>query len=151
ISGQSGGGAMDNRRIRLDHNYFNSLATTVMFQISTAYGIADHNKVVGVTGSILFKMFNPVDYAWANSRWSESLASPPYSPAGWGTDQFFFLEDNYLNGGVFTDGYGGSRLVGRFNTTIGGYFWEVHGTDTSTRVRGSRAWEIYGNSQDAMS
>lgn len=150
IAGQGGGGAMDSRRLRLDHNYFNSLNSLIMFQFSHVYGVVDHNKVVGVAGSILFYTYNPSDYDWGNARWNESLASAPLSPTGWGSDQFLFFEDNYLTAGVFTDSYGGERFVARFNTTVGGFYWGTHGTDTSTRVRGTRAIEVYKNHMDTM-
>ena len=66
-----------------------------------------------------------------------------------GSEKFLFIEDNtfrnangYKSNGI--DSYGGGRYVARHNylvdTPIGG-----HGTETSGRLRGVRAIEVYNN------
>lgn len=45
---------------------------------------------------------------------------------------------------AFTDGYGGARMVYRHNIGTRGWF-EQHGTESSQRFRGFRAFEIYQN------
>lgn len=66
----------------------------------------------------------------------------------WGTDEFMYFEDNtlsraYDDSGMF-DAQGGARLVIRHNTITDGRI-TVHGTESGGRPRGTRAFEIYGN------
>ena len=62
------------------------------------------------------------------------------------------MENNHFewDAGTFYavhDGYGGDRVVFRYNTVVRGWF-EQHGTDSSGRARGGRGGEIYNNTFD---
>lgn len=89
--------------------------------------------------------FNLDDYAGSvhgNGSWAETAAQII------GTDNAWFVEDCTLthpdSGGGFTDGYGGARIVFRYNDFVNGSVrW--HGTESSQKSRSTRWVEIYEN------
>lgn len=72
-----------------------------------------------------------------------------HDPSNFGSDQFLFIEDNYIHRDLgrfyaFTDAYRGARYVVRSNR-VTSCWMEMHGTDSGQRQRGTRAVEIYNN------
>src|SRR5262245_36813790 len=71
-------------------------------------------------------------------------------PTNFGSSQFLFIEDNTFNCHLppyvlpITDSYGGGRFVVRYNTIHDGMVGG-HGTESTGRIRGVRAVEVYNN------
>jgi hypothetical protein len=65
-----------------------------------------------------------------------------------GTDDFFYIEDSTLSGnndlGAANDCDSGGKFVARYNT-ISLVMLQTHPLGGGNRIRGCRAWEIYGN------
>jgi hypothetical protein len=129
-------------QVRVDHNTFtngaNGAQTTLIGDTSTVtqvYGVYDHNLYTNATqmASIIWiGQINP---------------SPPASQLGTGNN--LFLEDNAL---IFasvgnasaegcTDGWGGSAVVARHNTSTN-CLWTMHGV---THAGGPANFEVYNN------
>lgn len=76
-------------------------------------------------------------------------------PTNFGGEDYFFIEDNIVNGGAITgqnnygtrlyDGYSGGKVVVRFNTLNKCSLGETHGTGHAFDDRGLRSQEAYGN------
>jgi hypothetical protein len=140
--------------VRIDHCHFASLFQDPNVLIrGQIYGVFDHSLMdLGIQGAESFNIYHdtwvglstpPSGYLWSSGdgSWNDY----PY----FGTNQFFFIEDNFFNrsatgtgGGL--DCYGGGRYVARYN------YWtntgpNSHGTESSGRFRGARAMEIYNN------
>lgn len=81
-----------------------------------------------------------------NYEWSQ--------PTAFGTADYFFLEDNIINGSTdwtayetrIFDGYTAAKVVVRFNQVVSATLAETHATGHSPDDRGLRSQEIYGNS-----
>src|SRR5205814_5361925 len=130
------------RSVRIDHCHFEGLHQARMIWLDgKVYGVADHN-VCRYSENVYFIAFSegdlnidPGDEVWADFAW-------------FGTDKFFFLEDDYIaNSGVqfryATDTLAGARWVERHC-----YFQDLvasndHGTEA--RPREDRAREFYDN------
>ncbi len=134
--------------VRFDHLHFTG-------QLHRARGVEVYNGIRGVQDHVVADQVdrsNPQNfqnkvengsYPYGDLEWSQ--------PSGFGTDDFWFVEDCWLNndtGAVFSaaqgfDGDTGTKLVIRysflFNTEI-----LCHGME-GTRTRGGRAMEIYNN------
>lgn len=132
---------VDDRRMRVDHCKFDHL-WGVSIQVSTCYGVIDHNEFLCTATSIPIYTFTPNQYSYSDARWAET---PQF-----GTEYFMFIENNTFTQDAvgfhygIHDGYGGSRIVFRYNTVTKGHF-TFHGTDSGGRARGGRAAEIYRN------
>jgi len=136
--------------VRLDHCHFQVMpAQSIYVAITSAiYGVADHNVLnFGRAESFTFYMGN-----WPNPDGSAGQNGDGAwaAPTAFGSEKFFFVEDNYLkNGSNFnefagnTDDLRGGRWVFRHN-----HCYEIelqsHGTEDG-RWRGGRAREIYSN------
>jgi hypothetical protein len=127
---------------RMDHCYWNNLAGSPVFD--TVIGVVDHNTFYVARNSIMFYVYG--------SNWD---GQGPYGdaswhdPAGFGSSQFLFFEDNTFTfnvGGLGTisDAYAGARFVVRHNTIHDGVL-NNHGTESTGRTRGGRAYEAYNN------
>jgi FG-GAP-like repeat len=113
--------------------------------LDTVIGVVDHN--------IFYKSTKFCTTYVYGSRWNDY---PPYGDASWstptnfGTSQFLFFEDNsYSNNNtdgldVIFDAFAGARFVVRHNSINNAYVAD-HGTESSGRIRGSRAVEVYNN------
>lgn len=75
-------------------------------------------------------------------------------PAGFGSENFFFIEDCEINGSIggastystrVFDGYTAARVVVRFNNVSQAVLAEDHATGHAFDDRGPRAVEVYGN------
>src|SRR5262245_35818096 len=137
----STGGLVTNARI--DHCHFYHLAWGAMLQVSGwTYGVDDHNLFEqgnGVNHSHFITNGSTNGHTNGNGAWADF----PY----YGSDKFWFLEDNTIkgNGGSNTSGgvdcLHGGRYVARHN------YWQNatpngHGTE-GWAVRGMRAYQIY--------
>jgi hypothetical protein len=127
--------------VRLDHCHFDNLAYQAVYVRvgGTVYGVADHNVLNFSAGkNISFYITNGGvngDAAWAD---------PPF----YGSEKFFFIEDNCINritggGGGSTDDFDGARWVFRYNHVYDADV-QTHGTECC-RDRGGRAREVYNN------
>jgi hypothetical protein len=74
-------------------------------------------------------------------------------PTAFGSDNYFYIEDNIANGstggGTYNsrlfDGFTAAKIVARFNTLSAVVMGETHATGHSPDDRGLRSQEIYGN------
>ena len=129
-------------QVRIDHCHFTNLYhSNYIAAYSTIYGVADHlvlDNMPSQQGQQ--RVFNGTGYG--DLEFSQ--------PANYGSGNFFFFEDNYINntGGPFSaqggnDAGWGGRFVVRhchlFDVEI-----LCHGTELD-RHRGGRAQEIYNN------
>lgn len=139
------GSNMDGSQLRWDHCKFDNL--NGFFVPDTVIGVFDHNIVmIGQKGGTPEFMY-PYAMRWNGGSYGDGSWA---APAGWGSSQFLFVEDNtFINSnptyqGYFTDGFGGARVVVRHNISSGGMF-SNHGTESAGRIRSARAFEIYKN------
>src|SRR5262245_55198721 len=86
------GSVDDNRRFRVDHCIMTLGRAPSQIWVYTAYGVLDHN--VSTHSNFFVDIYAPAEWAFSDARWNESLASPPLSPTGWGSEKFVFIEDN---------------------------------------------------------
>ncbi len=135
---------------RLDHDHFNfqtynSAPRSFIVVIGTGViGVMDHSILdQSQTSTVLF--VNGSGDA-GNTSWSQ--------PTGFGTNNFFFIEDNLVNGNATSnnifegrtgDCWTAGRYVVRFNTITETSGPEQHATGHSGDDRGCRAQEVYGN------
>lgn len=132
----------DRRRVRVDNCRFDTLRAYAI-RVDGALGVFDHNVV-------LFNISAGAAYILHTNWDGASLGDGAAVAANqFGTDQFFFFEDNVITytGTAHATGIeaeGGSRYVVRYNTitkaNLGG-----HGTESGGRYRSTRAVEIYNN------
>ena len=129
-------------KMRIDHNHFVGWTDRAVWTGGWVYGVADHNYMQSA-GAAQFFFLNMATYggklgghgAWADYPW-------------FGTDKFFFIEDNTMIGSASqvgngaTDAENGARFVVRhnylYNAKVGN-----HGTEGGNR--GGRAIECYNN------
>lgn len=92
--------------------------------------------------SILVNHSNWNGYSYGDGSWADD--------DNLGTSKFIFIESNTFTGPAkaafpgMVDCYGGSRVVVRYNT-INNDFVASHGTESTQRTRGIRAFEVYNN------
>jgi hypothetical protein len=124
---------------RVDHVHFDRPnAKGILTGGGNLYGVIDHSLCDMATGVCTESMAD----AWGGKQhgdgsWSDATTL--------GSERFIFVEDNVVNGngvGGLNDSYLGSRFVLRYNT-INRAATQTH--PTANRGRGTRAWEIYGN------
>jgi hypothetical protein len=137
--------------VRLDHDHFNfqtyvSAPRTWIITVGTrVIGVMDHSVLdQSQTSTVLFVNGSSDS---GNTSWTEAT--------GFGTDNFFFIEDNIVNGNATSPGgiYEGrigdcltaGRYVVRFNTMTATSGPEQHATGHSGDDRGCRAQEVYQN------
>jgi hypothetical protein len=137
--------------VRLDHLHLQatSAANYKILNIgSGVFGVLDHS-ILDLYGTNAIYIYNGRSGSgdWmANLEWSY--------PTNFGGADFFFIEDNIVNGTSggnaydtrLFDGFTGARVVARFNTLVSTVLGETHATGHSPDDRGLRAQEIYGNS-----
>jgi hypothetical protein len=135
----------DSRRMRIDNNKFDHLKAFAI-RPEGVVGVIDHNQFYATPTNIfiyVFHQFIGLDPVHSDSSWS--------NPINWGSENFLFVEDNHFEYDTtyyaVNDGYGGGRVVFRYNTIVNGWF-EQHGTESGGRARGTRGGEIYGNHFD---
>ena len=133
---------LNGQTMRIDHCKFNGLNGNML--INSVIGVFDHNVIITNGGGYIA--------VW-NSYWGGATTlfgdKSWTSPINFGGPDFFFIEDNeYIGTAVstrsMTDGYAGARFVVRHNTITDGLVTN-HGLDSSGRIRGGVAMEIYNN------
>ena len=136
------GSNTDGSTFRMDHCKVNDLNGIPVFE--TVLGVIDHCTFV-----ISNKQRNAM-FIYGN-RWNnQSFGDGSWAaPTNFGSSEFLFLEDNnFVNNGSsnwpLMDAYGGARFVVRHNT-IFNCFITNHGTESTGRIRGGRAMEVYRN------
>jgi hypothetical protein len=130
-------------QMRIDHCHFAQIYSNPIWVLRWTYGVADHNVVDCRSGKLSFQ-FHEDSYAGGLSG-EGAWADYPY----YGTDKFFFIEDNTIlaQGTTQTTGnidcWRGGKYVARHN-----YFLNAspnsHGTEGNS-PRGARAAEVYDN------
>lgn len=113
--------------------------------VDSVIGVVDHNagdeNPNNSNGDNYFQAFDPVDdnIGWGDGAWADASL--------WGTINFLFIEDNYLNGGAGDDCAEAGRFVMRYNTLANNYVAiQTHGTKSDAGAgRGCRAFEAYHN------
>jgi hypothetical protein len=138
-------GNWPNTSMRVDHCHFKWLYQSKNIWVSGwVYGVADHN-VLDCRNTISFYFWHETYGGPSQINGNGSWADYPW----YGTNKFFFVEDNRINGGGTsvlsgnTDSFNGARFVLRHN------YWQnaqpnSHGTEGGLG-RGQRAWEVYDN------
>ena len=130
-------------QVRINNNNFDLASTPVQAQAirvgDNVYGVADHNVI---------RHLRTQTFGFYNGQIGTDFGSGTWSlPTQWGTDQFFFVENNWIENTSssevgMTDGNSGAKFVIRFNKIFNCHL-HVHGTEGG--VRGGRAIEAYGN------
>jgi len=142
----------DSHSVRLDHCHFMPMTYQGPdVQIKGAiFGVADHNVLEFTSKKAAFLFYAP---NWPNpdGRAGTNGDGSWATPTNFGSQEFFFVEDNYITnltspfieGPGHTDDSMGARWVFRHNHC---YDTEVqtHGTECC-RFRGGRAREVYNN------
>jgi hypothetical protein len=142
--------AGNSHSVRLDHCNFRASLTAENNNVLTSgaiWGVSDHNIM---KFSNLHESYNFNDPTWPNpdgsagSNGDGSFATP----TNFGSQEFFFIEDNYIDSSATGVGGGpddleGARWVWRHNHC---YSMQVqsHGTENA-RWHGGRAREVYNN------
>ena len=134
---------VENKNMRVDHCHFDHLYQTRCIWVNGwCEGVADHNvmrKRTGIGGTEAFLIQSG---KYGND--SEALGNVSFADYPWyGTDKFFFIEDNTIEFGAATDSSQGARFVYRHNYNINAVVTD-HGTE-SPYGRGQRAKEVYNN------
>src|SRR6266496_4406289 len=145
----------NSRTVRLDHCHFQPMPAQAIYVAITGaiYGVADHNVLeCPRVASFSFYMAN---WPYPDGRPGLNGDGSWASATNFGSEKFFFVEDNYLKnitaslpkgfqeGGGHTDDLRGGRWVFRHNHCYD-IEMQTHGTE-SGRYRGGRAREIYNN------
>ena len=132
------------QKVRVDHCHFalaTSPAQAQVIRVSGAVrGVADNN-VIEHLRTQTFGVYNggsPTE-SFGNTAWSQ--------PTGWGSADFFFVEDNYIKNSTnaradVCDGDAGMKVVLRHNHI---YNLDVANHGTEGVSRGGRAIELYNN------
>ena len=145
--------------IRFDHDHINSQTyspgnpSAGMRWTGCTYGVVDHSIFDQPIGGVN----NAVQTDNSGSCFGDSLGVGDQSwahPTALGTASFLYMEDNVFNNGASNDCTFGGRFVERyntFNTSSPAPSVQTHPTGGAGRIRGCRAWEIYGNTYSATS
>lgn len=111
----------------------------------TVIGVIDHNTfTIGNKQNIGFYFY---DSLWDGQNYGDGSWA---AASGFGSSQFLFIEDNtFTNTSTvyllpMTDAYAGARFVVRNNSIYNANI-QNHGTESTGRVRGGRAVEVYNN------
>jgi hypothetical protein len=161
ISVQSGSGSMKDGgtinfvgpgNLRIDHCHFTatSINNYRMPNIGIGLrGVMDH-CILDFTGTNAIYFYNGRlgggGDQQGNYEWTQ--------PTAFGSSDYFFVEDNIINGHgsgtVYStrifDEFTASKIVIRFNTVYQACMGETHATGHSPDDRGLRSQEVYGNS-----
>lgn len=141
----------DSTSFRVDHNKFDHTQldkphTRAIHTQGSVLGVIDHNTIIssgGLHGTIWVQhpRWGGPTNQYGDGSWADD--------SHWGTDKFVFIEDNTFvapdGKHMFaTDADAGGRFVFRYNQLTNANV-SNHGTESSGRLRGGRAFEIYGN------
>ena len=138
-----GGLNTNGSQFRFDHSKWNGVNGSPIFD--TVIGVIDHDTFIidRVETSLFIYGSNwNGGGAYGDGSWA--------APTGFGTSQFLFIEDctfiadDPIQEQFVTDAYAGARFVVR-HCNITNARPTNHGTESSGRIRGGRAMEIYNN------
>ena len=138
-----GGLNTNGSQFRFDHSKWNGVNGSPIFD--TVIGVIDHDTfIIDRVGTALFIYGSNWNGggAYGDGSWA--------APTGFGTSQFLFIEDctfiadDPIYEQFVTDAYAGARFVVR-HCNITNARPTNHGTESSGRIRGGRAMEIYSN------
>ena len=133
--------------VRLDHLHLNTQSYSpsnnlkVMWVDNEVYGVIDHSILDLYSTSAIYMYNGSGDDG--NTTWTQ--------PTNFGGSNFFFIEDNIINGTPSTrdsrvvDCFTAGRYVIRFNSFNAASISEQHATGHASDDRGCRAHESYGN------
>jgi hypothetical protein len=139
--------------VRIDHCHLVATSPNnykiVLFG-SGVFGVMDH-CILDLAGTNALYFYNgrtgnpSIDWM-GNLEWS--------LPTNFGSADYFFIEDNIINGNVpsgtystrIFDGFTAAKVVVRFNTVSQAVLGETHATGHAPDDRGLRSQEVYGNS-----
>src|SRR5437867_1109338 len=134
----------DSQTVRIDHCHFNNLAyqSICIKALDSVYGVIDHNVFDSISSSG-YSIVPSNGGLNGNPAWA--------APAGWGSSQFMFIEDNCFNNynyvsreyAMGTDDDHGAKWVWRHNHCYD-IELQTHGTECCL-YRGHRAVEVYNN------
>jgi len=143
------GGSSASERVDHCHFYLNRSGAVGLHIAGRALGVVDHVYFDASSGTLTndFAIHNGREWngdtqGWGDRSWTDT--------DHFGTNQFFFLEDNRFHNGDPGDGASGARYVLRYNTvtvdSVSGLQGQMfnHGL-TPGRYRGMRAAEVYNN------
>lgn len=126
---------------RLDDCLFDRLNEYNLWFAGWVYGVVDHCTFNAVCSLMEIQMNNYGGQSYGDGSWADA----DY----WGTTNALYIESCTFNGPAgyhlgMLDGVGGQRVVVRYcnstNCPIGS-----HGTDSTTRTRSVRSYEVYNN------
>jgi hypothetical protein len=139
--------------VRIDHCHFVATSANnykIVAFYAGVFGVMDH-CILDLTGTNALYFFNgrcdpSTNDIVGNYEWS--------LPTNFGDANYFFIEDNIINGDVpsgqpyatriYDDG-SAAKVVARFNTLVQSCIGETHATGHSSDDRGLRSQEAYGN------
>lgn len=133
----------NSNQIRVDHCHFDNLNAANVTIGGTLYGVIDHCLFNETNFAIAVTVTNGGG-AYGDEAWTQD--------AQFGSGKFMFIEDctfSWLGNpekqnACGLDSYRGGRYVARY-CTFNNAKPNTHGTDSSGRMRSSRAIEIYNN------
>jgi hypothetical protein len=118
---------------------------------SAVIGVADHNFFepgIGQTSGLTNNYAFHNGYGWNGGSTSDVNTSWRTAP-NWGSNQFFFVEDNYMHNTDMSDGSEGSRYVIRHNNSVCDVAQQsgcqLFSHTTREGERGDFAREVYAN------
>jgi hypothetical protein len=134
------GGA--SQAVRIDHSHFDNINQTALTEDGVV-GVIDH-----VVAEVPSEFMRPLNSSWkgVGDNGDNAFADA----TGFGTDQFFFLEDSTITGaaspygGATNDCYRGGKFVVRYNN-LNYSSVQGHATGHAGDDRGCRGAELYGN------
>jgi len=138
--------------IRIDHCHLtatNRVNYKMIVFGAGVFGVMD-SCILDFTGTNALYFYNGRDNGTGGGQGNYEWTLP----TNFGSADYFFIEDNQINGTVGSgtystrifDGFTAARVVARFNTVSQAVLCEVHATGHSGDDRGPRSIEIYGNS-----
>ena len=136
--------------VRVDHCHLIASSTAnyrAIFFGSGVFGVMDH-CILDLTGTNAVYIANGrfgAGEVQGNREWT--------LPTNFGGADYFFIEDNIINGDVgggpystrIYDGFTAAKVVARFNSVFQSCIGETHATGHSPDDRGLRSQEVYGN------
>lgn len=146
------GGSSQN--VRLDHIHIdsstgNSSASGLALLWQGVLGVADHNLLTSPVGSVDFQIkIYMGNLDGGTDGWGHAAFA---ANTGFGTSDFFYVENSTFNNGYVNDCGKGGKQVFRFNTFFQIKTIQEHETEGSTNTRGCRAAEVYKNHYTASS
>lgn len=134
----------------VSHVYFHNLLNCAVEFLNGNYGCLDHctatttnftdTLVEGFNGGLGGIPTADTGNAYGDESWATAVQ--------WGgTNEWIYAEYNYVSNSTYigaNDALDGTRMVYRYNTNYNTYF-QTHGTETGTRYRSGRAFEVYSN------